>query len=676
MGQWKSGVALVSVWGATRRRRGGAGLDTVRAVGSPGDQALSGGGRSRGPDGWLEAVMDEERRGELLAAFDVAERGLAEHPGDVRLKHRAVLALARAGATEEASKRFRLYGLDAVHDEDVAALRARIAKDRALASRDEAQRVGAARAARLYAEVFARTGGYYPAINAATLWLVAGDVARSVQLARRVLELVARSGEVSYYAAATKAEAELLLGRSEPARETLERAATLNAQDYGALATTRRQLRMICEIQCLDEGLLSPLAGPGVVHVCGHRIGAPGEASRFPAEAEESAASGIARVLDAHRVGFAYGALAAGADILWAEALLARGCELHVVLPFPEREFVELSVASCGEGWVERFHNCLAEATDIRYGTDDTREPDDVLFNYGGELAMGLALLRARYLDADVIQLALWDGRPADGSAGTAIDVATWQRAGWCTTVVTPDGEVTTGDRIPSGRQADGHRRSVPLPPRSWLQAAQTAQRERVVRAMLFGDFARFSELTDEQAVVFAERVLGKVAEVIRRHREHVRWRNTWGDGLNVMLTDAVAAAAFALDLQDAMAAIDLESQDLPRHLALRLGGHVGPVFPVYDPVLEAEAFTGTHVNRTARIEPVTPPGEVYVTDAFAAALVLAGQHELTCDYVGHMPAAKGYGNLRMHRLRRTSWGDEPAPVPTPEPSRTGGCAG
>jgi hypothetical protein len=39
------------------------------------------------------------------------------------------------------------------------------------------------------------------------------------------------------------------------------------------------------------------------------------------------------------------------------------------------------------------------------------------------------------------------------------------------------------------------------------------------------------------------------------------------------------------------------------------------------------------------------------VTDAFAAALALA-QSKYSCDYVGHMPAAKGYGNLRMYRLR------------------------
>jgi tetratricopeptide (TPR) repeat protein len=617
-------------------------------VGSPDDDALPEDGR-RSADAWLEAVRDQERRGELLGAFDLAEQGLAEHPDDLRLKHRAVLALARAGATEEASKRFALYGLDKVQEEDVAALRARIAKDRALSNEGHAQRSGAARAAALYAQVFARTGGYYPAINAATLWLVAGDINQSRELASRVLAILARNREESYYAAATKAEAELLLGHAEAAHQALEQAAALHERDYGALATTRRQLRLICEILGIDAVLLSPLAGPGVVHFCGHRISAAGDTGRFPADAETSVGRGIARALDEHPAGYAFGALAGGADILWAEALLARGCELHVVLPFREPEFVDVSVAPCGEGWVERFHRCLAAASDIRYGSEDTHEPDDVLFSYGGELAMGLALLRARYLDAEVRQLAVWDGQPADGSAGTAIDVATWGAGGWPTTVVTPDGEITAGVGAPSVTQSPAG-------------AAKIGGRERVVRAMLFGDFARFSALNDEQAVAFADSVLGAVADVVHQHREQVRFRNTWGDGLTVTLTGAVPAAAFALDLHEAITAIDLEKEGLPGHLALRLGGHVGPVFPVYDPVLEADVFTGSHVTRTARIEPVTPPGEVYVTDAFAAALVLAGENELTCDYVGHMAAAKGYGKLRMHRLRRTRRGDEPAP--------------
>jgi hypothetical protein len=435
----------------------------------------------------------------------------------------------------------------------------------------------------------------------------------------------------------------LLLGRDAAAHDAMERAAARHALDYGALATTRRQLRVVCQLFGLGADVLSPLTGPGVVYFCGHRIGTDG----FPHEAEPLVQAGIAQVLERGSPGYAYGALAGGADILWAEALLAHGTELHVVLPFDEREFVEQSVAACGPAWVERFTRCRDAATEVRYATDDAFLGDDVLFRYGGELAMGLALLRARYLDGEVRQLALWDGKAARGTAGTAIDVATWRSGGRALTIVTPAGEIADGQTIAHGEDA------IPL---------QQAEAGRVVRAMLFGDFRWFSKLTDEQAVTFATRVLGALGEVIQRHRDKVLHRNTWGDGVAAVLPDAVTAATFALELQDAVASIDLASEGLPAHLALRLGGHVGPVFRVYDPVLEDHRFTGSHVSRTARIEPVTPAGAVYVTEAFAAALVLAGNRELTCDYVGHMAAAKGYGRLRMYRLRRARSGDDPAP--------------
>ena len=175
----------------------------------------------------------------------------------------------------------------------------------------------------------------------------------------------------------------------------------------------------------------------------------------------------------------------------------------------------------------------------------------------------------------------------------------------------------------------------------------------RVIRAMLVGDIRGFSKLSDEQLPAFADTVLGAFAHVLAGHDREVEYRNTWGDGLFAVLSDAPAAARCALDLQDAMAALDLGGAGLPPHLAFRLSGHVGPVFPIRDPVLGAQSFMGSHVNRTARIEPITPPGSVYVTDAFAAALELAGCDDVGCDYVGHMPAAKDYGRLRMYRITR-----------------------
>jgi class 3 adenylate cyclase len=103
------------------------------------------------------------------------------------------------------------------------------------------------------------------------------------------------------------------------------------------------------------------------------------------------------------------------------------------------------------------------------------------------------------------------------------------------------------------------------------------------------------------------------------------------------------------------MSDIDLASVGLPAHLALRLGAHFGPVLPMWDPVLDKMTFVGSHVNRTARVEPVTPAGAVYVTEHFAASLVLGCAEGLVCDYVGHMPAAKDFGRLRMYRLRRST---------------------
>ena len=55
---------------------------------------------------------------------------------------------------------------------------------------------------------------------------------------------------------------------------------------------------------------------------------------------------------------------------------------------------------------------------------------------------------------------------------------------------------------------------------------------------------------------------------MLARHREQIWHRNTWGDALYVVLSDAVQAAACALELQEALAAIDLEANGLPGHLA------------------------------------------------------------------------------------------------------------
>src|SRR6516225_2560062 len=62
------------------------------------------------------------------------------------------------------------------------------------------------------------------------------------------------------------------------------------------------------------------------------------------------------------------------------------------------------------------------------------------------------------------------------------------------------------------------------------------------------------------------------------------------------------------------------------RPLNIRVGLHTGPVFLFQDRVVQRMSYTGAHVSRAARIEPVTEPGEVYTSEEFAALAELDGE--------------------------------------------------
>ena len=108
-----------------------------------------------------------------------------------------------------------------------------------------------------------------------------------------------------------------------------------------------------------------------------------------------------------------------------------------------------------------------------------------------------------------------------------------------------------------------------------------------------------------------------------------------------------------ALALQRTMADLDFAGLGLPTHLGLRIGIHAGPVFSTVDPVTKQPSFIGTHVTRTARVEPRKPPGEVYMTGSAAALLALEPLEDVTPEYVGQLQLAKGYDVRRTYVLRR-----------------------
>jgi class 3 adenylate cyclase len=600
---------------------------------------------------WLAAVRQCERQGELFRAYDLALQGLVEFPDDLPLMHRAVLCLASTGATQLAEGLFRAFDLDAIEGLsvaeslglDIAALRARLLKDAALGAPAGSRSGMLAVAGDAYADLYraALAAGnpeaYYPGVNGATMYLLAGRLPEAESLAQAVLrDLSARPADrKSYYEIASELEAQLVLGDLVHARDNADAvriAIRENARhDYRGLSSTVRQLRLIIAAKGLAAEWLEALAPPRVVHFLGHIVAPAGQPGRFPADQEAGIQQAIDAALDAREVRFGYGSLAAGADIMFAESLLRRGASVHIVLPFDREEFVDVSVRPAGPAWVDRFYACLDKATTLRFATEDRYLGDDHLFSHCSQLGMGLALLHARHLSTSAEQIAVWDGKPPASPVGTAVDIEMWRHSGM------PQSIIPVGDGYQPAIESGGATRSV----------------ERRTRAMMFGDVKGFSRLRDDQLPTFIASFLNCFAAVIKRYRKGIRLANTWGDGLFIVFDDAAKAADCSLALQDAVNLIDCEALGLPRDMALRIGIHLGPVYTARDPILLRDNFFGAHVSRAARIEPVTPEGCVYVTETIAAVLALHNADEFTCEYVGMTEAAKNYGAMRMFLLGR-----------------------
>ena len=332
-----------------------------------------------------------------------------------------------------------------------------------------------------YAGVARRYGRHYACINAATLRLLAGDAPRARELALRARDLagseVNDGDEAGYWRAATEAEAALVLGDPDGARAAVVRAAEAAGEDLAARAATRRQLALVCDATGVGNDVLAPLDLPMVLHYCGHVARPEAGLNRFPPRDEGRVAAEVAQFLQEHDVGFAYGSLASGADIVVAEAALARGSELRIVLPFDTREFEAVSVRPGGAQWLERFRTCMARATSVIHASDSAYLDDDSLFAYASRIAMGHAINRAEVLGTSIEQLAVWDGLGARGPGGTAEDVGVWRRAGGHTHVVSTTAATNAGPRSP----------------------AQSRNSARTVRAFLFADLHGFSRLRDEQ---------------------------------------------------------------------------------------------------------------------------------------------------------------------------------
>lgn len=514
----------------------------------------------------------------------------------------SIIARARSGAVEQAWRMFREAGFEkGARDPSVLSVRGRLLKDQAREAKGKRRRRLFLEAAYAYVRASEIGGATYPLINAATLSLLAGRRERARTLAERVLEKSEREpdeAETPYYNAATRAEALLLLGELARARHAFAQAIALAPQAYEDHASTLRQFELILDELGEDASWLDALRPPRVLHFAGHMA----LAGKSGALAEE-----VRTAIAAERIGFGYGALAAGADILIAEALLESGAELHLILPAPKDEFRKVSVARSGGDWAARFDRIVAAAQSVRAIESAADPASPLAIRLAAEVAMGLAVMQAQVLATDAVQLLILDGKTGDSG---------WIAARW---------------------KNSGRRQQVIAAPRLRCRS-KTRTRSAAERGCLAAMLR-----IDGTGSLPAE-VLRKLAKALSSAPKPLVAPRWTGEAVLAAFDSTAAAARAALAVRDA----------LGERTELRIAGHYGIAERARDPFGQGAMLIGPTTELPRAIALSTPAGAIHVSEDFAAALQAgsaAGRPH--CELVGELPGEEIDNPVRLFSLRR-----------------------
>jgi len=596
-------------------------------------------------------------------ACDAFRKAIEFHAADPDLLFCGALAHARSGAITAAHTFLdRAQAVTTAPDRltDVLSMRGRLWKDAYHRAPDGPQAKALAERARTeYRAAYELTHDSFPGINAATLSWLLGDRAEAQRLATEIAVRLATEAPRNFWDVATAGEAQLLLGRFDQARESYSAAYASASGDAGSIATMRRQVLLLAGTLPEAREIVDVLPVPDVIVFAGHMIDAPGrDVPRFPAALAPAVEAAVRECCARLRQPIVYTSAACGADLIFIEAALDAGAEVNIVLPFERTDFVRTSVAVGGGRWTERFLAALERAARVIMATDESHLGDDVLFEHAALLVEGFALLRASQLETTPKMLCVLDP-VADGRlGGTHASFERWKRhVGLPQTIDLREVRMHAGLAAVGGG-ADAPNTVNPLRSATGGAAKSDApiaasRPQRTLKTMLFADFAGFSRVHDAVAPLFQESFLKVAAGQIDAARVKPLLASTWGDALYVVFDSPRDGADFALSFLERMRAVDWTAVGLPDSSQIRIALHAGPVFRGFDPIMGRDNYFGSSVTKAARIEPVTPPGMVYVSEAFAATLAASGQREFALGYVGRLPLAKGYGESRIYRLER-----------------------
>ena len=541
---------------------------------------------------WLWEIDTHLDRGLNQAAVHLALEAARRAPKDLRYMHRAVLATARMGAISEALALLDKHKLGRdPSDEELACLKPRLLRDLAFVEGKGApDRRHLLASAKEYEKVFEKTGGFYPGVNAAGGYALAGDRDKAKALAGAVSRILTEGDaerEDDYWRRTTLAECKLLEGDQAAAASLFEAAAGAEDATPGKKATTRKQLFRLASSVGVDRAWIDRVTPqPEVAFFCGPLAREADGAGAPPIERMLSDLDGF---LEGRSIGWAYGALASGADIAIAERFLEDGVELNVYLPLAPQDFLRASVQIGGAEWRERFIGCMRRASSIEWNRRTTT-PCNATYRLGAEVAMGKAIRHAGQLATDAVG---YFAAPADRDAKVSLSLA--------------NAEIWKA----RGLEARVHRDRWPAPPNGAAAARD--------------DAALYFALVIENAA----RLPKSLATA-----GDVRFKDPASD-LDVMLFSDFEGALRAA------APLLTEAEGGPWNAWLDAG-----VFTAKTLLERGEAATGQLI--TAACRPQTEAGKVYASEAFACAAALR-RAAANFEYVGFAPTREKLDPCAMY---------------------------
>ncbi|MGR3780744.1 MAG: adenylate/guanylate cyclase domain-containing protein [Albimonas sp.] len=355
----------------------------------------------------------------------------------------------------------------------------------------------------------------------------------------------------------------------------------------------------------------------------------------------------------------AYASPAAGPGLIFAEAALARGAELHLFLPCAPEDFARWHVAPAGPAHLARFEAVRAAAARVETSGEERLAGDEIQLRFNNQVLQGLARLHADSLGAAARLLVCWSpaAPPEPGSPADFMDQ-------W------PEIERLSLIDLDEPRGEGGAPLSDIAP---GLGALAFGASPLVVRAIFFADLATYSTLRDEQVPLLWD-FLAEVQARIEARATAPILINTWGDAVHAAAETATDLAGYAAELTAGVAELELDRFGLEARPRFRVALHAGPVYVGLHPLTGRSMIFGHHVNRAARIEGVAAPGEIYASQHFVALLRAesdARQHEarltgqpwapaFAVTHLGERELPKNFGRETVYRV---------------EPLGAGGCA-